>query len=86
MLMAQWPAVILSGGDRVNIALYTCIMDVIVQLAGDIAVFISTLKAKEHTMFVSGFSCTQVCSISVIGVVLSGYRFIPLLVYSGLLL
>ena len=31
------------------------------------------IKAIDHSMSVSGFSCTPVASISVISVVLSGY-------------
>ena len=45
-----------------------------------------TFKAINHSMFVPGFSWTPVTSISVIRVVLSGYRCVPLFVYSVLLL
>ena len=45
-------------------------------------------KTIDHSMYVSGFSCTPATSIPVISVVLSGYRCVPLLVQicSGLLL
>ena len=36
-------------------------------------------------MYVFGISCTPVASISVISVVLSGSRFVPLFVHIGLL-
>ena len=45
-----------------------------------------TIKAIEHSMYISGFSCTPVASISVISVVLSGYRCVPLFTHSRLLL
>ena len=45
-----------------------------------------SFKAIEHSMYVSGFCCTPVASISVIRVVLSEYRFIPLFVHGALLL
>ena len=45
-----------------------------------------SLKAIDHFMYVSGFSCTTVASTSVIIVVLSGYRYVLLFVHSGLLL
>ena len=40
------------------------------------------IKAIDHSMYVSGFSCTPVVSISVISAVLSGYRCVPLFVNS----
>ena len=43
-------------------------------------------KAIDHSMCVSYFSCTPAASISVISVVLSGYRCVPLFVHSGQLL
>ena len=42
------------------------------------------LKDIDHSMYVSGLSCTPV--VSVISLVLSGYRYVPQLVHSGLLL
>ena len=42
-------------------------------------------KAINHSMYVPGLSCTPVASISIICVVLSGYRCVPLFVQSGLL-
>ena len=35
-------------------------------------------KAINHSMYVSGFSCTPAGSISVVSVVLSGYKIVPL--------
>ena len=49
-------------------------------------VVVSKIKAIDHTMYVSGFSCTPFGSIAVICVVLSGYRFVRLFVNSRLLL
>ena len=43
------------------------------------------VKAIDHSVHVSGFSCNPVASISVISVLLSGYTCVPLLVHSGLL-
>ena len=43
---------------------------------------IINIKAVDHSISVSGFSCTLVGSLSVTHVVLSGYRFVPLLVHS----
>ena len=42
------------------------------------------LKAVDHSIYVSGFSCTPVPFISVIRVILSGYRCVLLFVHSGL--
>ena len=50
---------------------------------------VKNLEAIDQSMYFSGFSCTLVASISVISmisVVLSGYRCVPLFVHSGLLL
>ena len=44
----------------------------------------SGIEAIDQSMYVSGFKCTLVFSISVISVVLSGYRCVPLFVHSGL--
>ena len=44
------------------------------------------LIAIEKSMYVSVFGCTQVASISVISMVHSGYRFVPMFVHSGLLI
>ena len=44
------------------------------------------LKAIDHYIYVFGFGRTSVAPISVIGVVLSEYRCVPLFVHSGLLL
>ena len=44
------------------------------------------IKAIDHSMHVSCFSSTPVAAITVISVVHSGYRYVPLFVYSGLLL
>ena len=47
----------------------------------------SNFKARDHSMYVSGLSCTSIGSgLVVICVVLSGYRFVTLLIHSGLLL
>ena len=54
------------------------------QLKTVTVIIIIYFEAMEHFMYVSGFSCTSVASISVIGVVLSGYRSVPLFVHSGL--
>ena len=43
-----------------------------------------SVKAKDHSVHASGFRCTPVASV--ISVVLPGYRFVPLFIYSGLLL
>ena len=43
------------------------------------------LKAIDHSIYVSGFSCNPAASISEISVVLSGYRYILMFVHSGLL-
>ena len=47
---------------------------------------IHPLKAMDHSMFVSDFICKPVAFISVISVVLSGNRCVPLLIHSGLLI
>ena len=41
----------------------------------------SKFKAIDHSVYVSVFSCTPVASISVISVVFSGYRSIPMFVH-----
>ena len=41
-------------------------------------------SATDHSMYVSGFSCTPIASIAVSSVLLSGDRCVPLFVYSGL--
>ena len=42
-------------------------------------------STTDHSMYISGFSCTPVASISVIILGLSGYRYGPLFIHSGLL-
>ena len=44
------------------------------------------LKARDHSMYITGFGRTPIASISGISVVLSGYRCLTLFVQSGLLL
>ena len=61
-----------------------------VRLSGNSIIYLHVvlfcIKSLYNSMNVSGFSCTQVTSISVISMVFSGYWCIPLLVHSRLIL
>ena len=56
---------------------------------GAAELFVSLIHSSEgvdHSMLAHGFSCTRVSCIIVIHVVLSGYRCVPLLEHTGLLI
>ena len=78
-----WPTVLLWK-QKLNKPKYIFFIVGLIQFVFHALSSLTFIKAVDHSMYVSGFCCLSAASISVISMVLSEHRCVPLCVHSGL--